>query len=57
MIERFSVLLARMKRQLHNVERAMGALMVITGVAFLTGSVSAVSVWLLDAFPSLQNLG
>jgi cytochrome c-type biogenesis protein len=57
MIERFSVLLALMKRQLHIVERAMGALMVLTGIAFLTGSVSAICVWLLDAFPSLQNLG
>jgi cytochrome c-type biogenesis protein len=57
MIERFSLLLALMKRQLHIVERAMGALMVITGIAFLTGSVSAISTWLLDAFPSLQNLG
>jgi cytochrome c-type biogenesis protein len=57
MIERFSVLFARMKRQLHNVERAMGVLMVVTGIAFLTGSVSTISIWLLDTFPSLQNLG
>ena len=39
------------------VERAMGVLMVITGVGFLTGSVSAVSIWLLEAFPALQNFG
>src|SRR5581483_4032220 len=57
MIERFSVLFARMKHQLHNVERAMGVLMVVTGIAFLTGSISTISIWLLDAFPSLQNLG
>ncbi len=57
MVERFSVLFARMKRQLHNIERAMGVLMVVTGIAFLTGSISTISIWLLDAFPSLQNLG
>ena len=42
---------------LATVERAMGVLLVITGVAFLTGSVSTVSIWLLETFPSLQNLG
>jgi cytochrome c-type biogenesis protein len=57
MIERFSSLFARMKRHLAGVERAMGVLMVITGIGFLTGSVSAVSVWLLEAFPALQNFG
>jgi cytochrome c-type biogenesis protein len=46
-----------MKRHLETVERAMGVLLVITGICFLTGSVSAVSIWLLETFPSLQNLG
>ena len=57
MIERFSAVFGRMKRHLATVERAMGVLLVVTGVAFLTGSVSTVSIWLLDTFPSLQNLG
>ncbi len=57
MVEQFSSLFARMKRHLDNVERAMGVLMVITGVAFLTGAISNVSIWLLDTFPSLQNFG
>jgi cytochrome c-type biogenesis protein len=57
MVERFSSLFARMKRHLANVERAMGVLMVITGIAFLTGSVSTISIWLLETFPSLQNFG
>ena len=57
MVERFSSLFARMKRHLASVERAMGVFMVITGIAFLTGSISAVSVWLLETFPSLQNFG
>ena len=57
MIEQFSSLFARLKRHLASVERAMGVLMVITGVGFLTGSVSAISNWLLETFPALQNFG
>ncbi len=57
MVEQFSSLFARMKRHLANVERAMGVLMVITGIAFLTGGISTVSIWLLETFPSLQNFG
>jgi cytochrome c-type biogenesis protein len=57
MIEQFSSLLARLKRHLASVERAMGVLMVLTGVAFLTGSMSSISIWLLETFPALQNFG
>ncbi|HEY7844670.1 MAG TPA: cytochrome c biogenesis CcdA family protein [Bradyrhizobium sp.] len=57
MVERFSSLFARMKRHLATVERAMGVLMIITGIGFLTGAVSNVSIWLLDTFPSLQSFG
>ena len=57
MVEQFSSLFARMKRHLATVERVMGVFMVLTGIAFLTGSVSAVSIWLLETFPSLQNFG
>jgi cytochrome c-type biogenesis protein len=57
MVERFSSLFARMKRHLINVERAMGVLMIVTGIAFLTGGISSVSIWLLETFPALQNFG
>jgi cytochrome c-type biogenesis protein len=57
MIEQFSSLLKRMKRHLNTVERVMGVLMVLTGIAFLTGTISNVSIWLLEAFPALQNFG
>ena len=57
MIEQFSSLLARLKRHLNSVERAMGVLMVLTGVGFLTGSMSDISIWLLETFPALQNFG
>jgi cytochrome c-type biogenesis protein len=57
MVEQFSSLFARMKRHLGKVERAMGVLMVITGIGFLTGSVTSISIWLLETFPALQNFG
>jgi cytochrome c-type biogenesis protein len=57
MVERFSTLFARMKRHLANVERAMGVLMIITGVGFLNCAISGVSIWLLETFPSLQSFG
>ena len=57
MVEQFSALFARMKGHLANVERAMGILMIVTGIGFLTGAVSNVSIWLLETFPSLQSIG
>jgi cytochrome c-type biogenesis protein len=57
MVKQFSALFSRMKGQLVNVERAMGVLMIVTGIGFLTGVVSNVSIWLLETFPSLQNFG
>ncbi|MBI5322343.1 cytochrome c biogenesis protein CcdA [Bradyrhizobium sp.] len=56
-VEQFSELFMRMKKHLARVEHAMGVLMVITGVAFLTGAISNVSIWLLETFPALQNFG
>jgi len=57
MVKQFSALFARMKGHLVNIERAMGVLMIVTGIGFLTGAVSNVSIWLLETFPSLQNFG
>jgi len=56
-IEPFAAFLARFKTYLHRVEQAMGALLVITGIAFLTGSLNQVSVWLLELFPGLGKIG
>jgi cytochrome c-type biogenesis protein len=56
-IEPFAAFLARFKTYLHRVEQAMGALLVLTGIAFLTGSINQMSVWLLEAFPVLGKIG
>ncbi len=56
-IEPFAAFLARFKKHMRRVEQAMGALLVLTGIAFLTGSINFMSVWLLDAFPVLGKIG
>ncbi len=56
-IEPFAAFLARFKNYLHRVEQAMGALLVLTGIAFLTGSINQMSVWLLEVFPALGKIG
>jgi len=56
-VEPFAAFLARFKKHLRRVEQVMGGLLVLTGIAFLTGSLTDVSVWLLEAFPALGRIG
>ena len=56
-IEPFAAFLARFKKHLAKVEHAMGGFLVLTGIAFLTGSINQMSVWLLEAFPVLGRIG
>lgn len=35
----------------------MGALLVATGVLFLTGTMNEIGFWLLETFPSLGTIG
>jgi cytochrome c-type biogenesis protein len=55
--EPFAAFLARFRDHLSLVEKAMGGLLVLTGIAFLTGAISEVSYWLLDTFPVLGKIG
>jgi len=56
-VENFAAFLARFRAHLGLVEKAMGGLLVLTGVAFLTGSITQASYWLLDTFPMLGKVG
>jgi cytochrome c-type biogenesis protein len=56
-IEPFAAFLARFRAHLGLVEKAMGGLLVLTGIAFLTGTISQASFWLLDTFPVLGKIG
>jgi cytochrome c-type biogenesis protein len=56
-VEPFAAFLARFRAHLATVERVMGGLLVLTGIAFLTGFISQASYWLLEAFPVLGKIG
>jgi cytochrome c-type biogenesis protein len=53
----FAAFLARFRAHLGLVEKAMGGLLVLTGIAFLTGFVTDASFWLLETFPVLGRIG
>jgi cytochrome c-type biogenesis protein len=56
-IDRTSGVMARMKRHMRLIERAMGLLLLVVGVALMTGAFTAFSFWLLETFPALATLG
>ncbi|MBI4274781.1 MAG: cytochrome c biogenesis protein CcdA [Rhizobiales bacterium] len=56
-VEPFAAFLARFRKQLAYVEMAMGVLLVLTGIAFLTGMVNSAGFWLLELFPVLGRIG
>jgi cytochrome c-type biogenesis protein len=53
----FLVFMKRFRRHLGFVEKAMGAMLVITGVLFLTGTFTTLSYWMIETFPGLAALG
>lgn len=53
----FLKFLARFRVHIGKVEKAMGVLLVITGLLFLTGSISQFGFYLLEMFPALGRLG
>jgi len=56
-IEPFFRFIKRFSRHFGKVEKVVGVLLVLTGVAFLTGGMQAMSLWLLETFPALARLG
>jgi cytochrome c-type biogenesis protein len=49
--------LKRMRSRFAVVEKTMGALLVLTGIAFLSGWMTTASFWILETFPALGRLG
>lgn len=47
----------RLKRHMKTIERVMGVLLIVVGVAMLTGAFTTFSFWLLETFPALGALG
>lgn len=55
-IRPFLSFMQRFRRHLGLVEKAMGALLVLTGIMILTGSMNWLGQWLLDSFPVLMQI-
>ncbi len=53
----FMRFLSRFRFYLGRVEQIMGALLVLAGIAFLTGGIQAMGFYLLELFPWLGELG
>jgi cytochrome c-type biogenesis protein len=56
-VEPFAAFLSRFRAHLGTVEKVVGGLLVLTGIAFLTGFVTQASFWMLEAFPVLGRIG
>ncbi len=53
----FLNVLQRFRKHLGTVEKVLGAFLVLTGILFLTNSMTLISGWLINLFPSLTNIG
>lgn len=49
----FVKFMRRFSRHLGKIEKAMGALLVVTGILFMTGSINAIGFWLQELVPTL----
>ena len=47
----------RFRAHFGTVEKVAGALLVLTGIAFLSGGMQSASFWLIETFPGLAALG
>lgn len=56
-VEPVMAAIVRFRAHLGVVEKVMGGLLVLTGIAFLTGWISEAGFWLLEWFPALGKIG
>lgn len=56
-IDRAMGVMNRLKRHMKTIERAMGLLLLLVGVALITGAMSSFSYWLLETVPFLATVG
>jgi cytochrome c-type biogenesis protein len=53
----FMHFMRRFRNHVGTVEKTMGALLVVTGILFITGHITTLSFWLLNTFPALAQFG
>jgi cytochrome c-type biogenesis protein len=49
--------MARWRSRMGAIEKAMGALLVVTGVLIFTGQMATIAYWLIEVFPALGKIG
>ncbi|MCX2721121.1 cytochrome c biogenesis CcdA family protein [Roseibium salinum] len=54
---RFLQLSGRFRKHMGIVEKVMGGFLVLTGLLFITGQMSAIAFWLLESFPVFSQIG
>ena len=55
-IRPFMRFMQRFRRHLGLVEKVMGVFLIITGIMFLTGSITWIGLWLLENVPILSEI-
>ena len=56
-IRPFMRVMQRFRRHLAVVEKVLGGFLVLTGILFLTNSMTLISSWMLELFPGLATIG
>ncbi len=56
-VQRSMGLMNRLKKHMNMIEKAMGVMLLVVGIALVTGAFSAFSWWLLETFPVMQRIG
>ncbi len=56
-VQRSMAIMTRLKRHMKVIERSMGALLLLVGLAMVTGAFTRFSWWLLETFPAMALIG
>ncbi len=56
-IRPFLSTMQRFRKHLATVEKLLGGFLVLTGVLFLTNSMTLIASWMLELFPGLATIG
>jgi len=48
---------SRFRKHMGTVEKVMGGFLILTGILFITGQMSAIAFWLLETFPVFTQIG
>ncbi|MCL4167674.1 UNVERIFIED_CONTAM: hypothetical protein GTU68_057649 [Idotea baltica] len=56
-MQRAMGVMTHLKRHMATIEKAMGVLLLLVGLALVTGAFTTLSWWLLERFPALAVLG